>query len=98
MLLLFTISITPKKYLHDFFARHTHIVTNSSTNEQAHVTKAGYNCDCNNLVATSPFMDEADCIVVVCPIIYPAFFVPFSNLLHGTSYSFTELRGPPAVG
>jgi len=98
MLLLFTFSITPKRYLHDLFAGHTHIVTNSSTAEQAHVIKSGFNCDCNTLVATSSFIDEKDNIGVVWPTMYLAFLVSFSNPVYSASYSFTELRGPPAVG
>jgi len=98
MLIIFTISISPKRYLHDIFANHNDTISLAVNDGKLQLSEAGYNCDCNNLVATSPFMDEAVNIVVICPTIYPAFFVAFSNPLHSTSYSFTELRGPPAVG
>lgn len=98
MLVLFTFSITPKRYLHDLFAGHTDIVNIENTGDETCIGKSTFNCDCNTLVATSPFIDDADESVIDFPKLYPPFFAAYTNPLLGTTYSFTELRGPPALG
>ncbi len=96
--MVFSLSITPKQWLHHLFAGHEDMAICTTDHDHSHFTKAGYQCDCNNLVATSPYTPE------------PSFIIPGISLQHSTTYqatttealfssvhSFFELRGPPAT-
>src|SRR5688572_18751214 len=98
MLVLFTFSITPKRYLHDLFAGHTDTITKSLNDGNAHVSKSGFQCDCDNLVATSPFTDQADGIHIARLLVHSSQFTSYITPVYTSSHSFIELRGPPSVG
>jgi hypothetical protein len=53
-MLLFLISITPKKYFHDLIADHTDDSL-TTINHATSVNNAGINCHFQNLVVESPF-------------------------------------------
>ncbi len=96
LLLVFTFSITPKKFLHDAIANHKDKVALTSPGDTHQLSNTGFICKCDNLVAESPFTDE--------PIYFD--FAPLqlfsvekdSKLYHfySSAYFFFELRGPPA--
>lgn len=98
MLLIFTFSITPKRYLHDLFAGHKDTVSKVADDGKVYVSQSGFNCDCNTLVATSPFTEHADVIEVTGLAEYPSLFIALTTAVYTSSYSFTELRGPPSLG
>ena len=93
LLTVFILGITPKRILHDVFAKHTDI-NSKKTNTPLHITTSGYNCDRDNLVAESIFVN--DLTVLDLPI-----FHRFSNyLFKNTSFSsiseiYSSHRGPP---
>src|SRR5687768_10253481 len=68
MLILFTFSITPKLFLHDLFTNHTDTVYKKTVDDKAQVSKSGFTCDCNDLVATSPFTEHKNAIEL--PILF----------------------------
>ncbi len=92
---MFALGITPKQVLHDALTNHQH--TAAKEKAGAWVNKDRFNCDDENLVAESPFVDLACAIIVPVP---PAFSA--NTNVRVTSYSFLhpfffELRGPPSV-
>jgi len=97
LLVLFAFSITPKKVLHDLVANHrdSHSKT-CADNSTTKIVKAGYNCNTEDLVAESPFIENS------CPTELPeppSLSLIFSDRPENFYYFhqlFAELRGPPA--
>jgi hypothetical protein len=94
MLLVFSLSITPKRFLHAVFAKHIDNKQVKNNDQPYQLTSSGYNCDTDNLVAESPFEYGSNGTVVP----------PTSNFLSYTlleiSFTsvekvYTTLRGPP---
>lgn len=99
LLFLFTISITPKIYLHDAIANHKDGVTLCDHPQKTGVCihQKGYNCDVNDPVVANPYL----ILPIVNGLSIERVFLDFS-----TSYSFAciqncfihkESRGPPTV-
>ncbi len=95
LLLVFTLGITPKRFLHNAFAKHTDANFKKTTDKPFQVNKSGFNCDCDNLVAESSF------VVDLQEFNFPLFTSFSSYLIKNISYSsiseiYSQLRGPPA--
>lgn len=89
-------AITPKQVIHKAIADHEDSSPRKINNQLA-VSPVGIHCDCNNIVATSPFAQTA-----VKPEIKKALhFEPYSEIisvrLTSTIHFFFNLRGPPSV-
>jgi hypothetical protein len=97
MLILFTLSITPKLYLHAVFADHTDLVCKKTDNGKTQVSKNGFACDCNNQVATSPFTEHDDAPKIGTVTVYQSFVVNFTSQIISTTRFYSALRGPPVV-
>lgn len=97
MLLIFTLSITPKVFLHDLTADHKDEASVILHCHDQHVSRVGFTCDCNNLVSTSPYTEEA---VFQMPLPGAIALVPYVNRFTDPVYTaeifFSSLRGPPA--
>lgn len=97
LLLVFLVSITPKRYWHDALAHHTDNFSLNKDHGTTQVNKGGFNCDWNMQVATSPFT-ELDEVRPTTPLLIHERHYGFSNI---SFYSFTllhrALRGPPAI-
>ncbi|HMR90915.1 MAG TPA: hypothetical protein PKC69_01315 [Chitinophagaceae bacterium] len=97
MLLFFTLSITPKQYLHDLFAGHQDMAATAQSKD-TQVAKQGYHCECNSLVATSPFTEQDDIPFIQPLVVYqPAAATHLTESFHSAFSRFYELRGPPAI-
>jgi hypothetical protein len=93
MLMLFTLSIMPKLYLHDIFAAHQDMM---STTEPG-IVKNGYSCDVNDLVATSPFT-ETDKVIKFNPEIeFAVFHTRYTSQIATAAPECFTLRGPPML-
>lgn len=96
LLLVFILSATPKRFLHDVIANHQHQAHYNKNNHQAAVTVAGFNCQIDNLVVDIPF----DVVETLQFAFHKQFFSTYTQSLY--QYSFTAqhviiaLRGPPA--
>jgi hypothetical protein len=55
LLLVFTFSITPRKYLHDAIATHQDKVAVSASDKVLQINPSGFSCKADNQVAESPF-------------------------------------------
>jgi hypothetical protein len=97
MLVLFAFSITPKKALHDVLTNHRdrHYQQNASGDDQ--LTRAGFNCKCDNLVAESPFTGHDNRFELTVPRFFPDQKDAVLYNYYSTPHFFFELRGPPSV-
>lgn len=90
------LGITPKKFLHDLFAKHTDVTFKLKSDKPFQLSTSGYNCDCDNLVAESTFTNDLQ--VFNFPV-----FTSFSNyIVRDISFSsidktYSPLRGPPVT-
>jgi len=94
LLVVFAFSITPKQFLHNVVARHTDSRPGKKNDSPYQLSNAGYNCDCNNLVAESAFVNDLPAFT------FPVFtsFSPY--IVKDISFSsvsgiYSALRGPP---
>lgn len=94
LLLVFIVGITPKKTLHNWFASHKDSTSKIPVGNTQQLTKAGFNCDCNDLVAESNFITFSSLIVVNKPSISPFVFFCIPSLV-SPSLFYNNLRGPP---
>ena len=69
LLFVFTLGITPRKTLHDWFANHKDSTAKIPSGKTTQFSKAGYNCQCDDLVAESHFVTFNNSIVVNFPSI-----------------------------
>jgi len=95
-MLVFALSITPKRFLHEVFAKHSDSRTKKNTDKPFQFTYQGFNCDVDNIVAQSPFESYQ------CSFAFSSFssFLPyiFSNVsFSSTEHIHSSLRGPPAI-
>ncbi len=97
ILFVFAISITPTIVFHNWLAGHTDTVKKPIETKGEQLGRKTYNCQCDHIVAESPFTEPAK-------EINPAAALPFSLIkeelqVHFISfqYYFYSLRGPPAV-
>ncbi len=95
MLIVFGVAITPTAYLHKLFANHKD-TCNNVVDGKIQVNKAGINCHCDNLVATSPFTGAGEEVVIKTPCSFVLHFQQITSENLFTAHIFFKLRGPPA--
>lgn len=97
LLLVFSFSIAPKKYLHDAIANHKDTIKLASPHHGEQLTHTGFVCKCDNLVAESPFTND----VSYFNLVPAAAFSPQQSTVlyhfYSTHVFFFELRGPPVA-
>jgi hypothetical protein len=97
MLLLFVTSITPKRFLHHWFANHKDVAVQVANHQdQAQLHKDGIHCDCNHLVATSPFTHISTVIDWAAPVYHGRAITPAVCDTYSTTSTVCSLRGPPS--
>lgn len=97
LLLVFTLAVTPKKFLHDTVANHKHQLhyTKNSCRQVA-VTVAGFNCQVDNLVVDIPFEVVATFRFNFQKQFFNTYRQSVELHCHVSSYYSHTLRGPPA--
>lgn len=95
LLFVFIIGIVPKKILHDYFANHKDIIAKISVAKTQQFTKAGFNCNCDNLVAESPFITPGIFTLPQIDFIHALFYSQTATFFF-LSLSENNLRGPPS--
>ncbi|MFL5788708.1 MAG: hypothetical protein ACJ748_11690 [Flavisolibacter sp.] len=98
LIFLLALGLTPKILLHNFLADHKDSCFDNHSLKGDQVTKEGYNCSFENLVAESPFISE-DLIIETSQPEANTRHISFTltdYLLHLSHYA--ELRGPPTMG
>lgn len=97
MLVVFTIGITPKIYLHDAFTHHKDERFSGAGKQQQSIGTFEYSCGFINIESTVPFLEAAPFIDVVLPAVTNSY--PVQRTVNAL-YRFTTpvfLRGPPAI-
>jgi len=93
-LLLFTLSITPKRFLHDALANHTDSARSQSGDVQE-VYASGFQCHADELVVDAPFIPEPAALYSHVTLF--SSFDYASPLFPEISHSLlvSTVRGPP---
>ncbi|MGJ7029844.1 hypothetical protein [Niabella hirudinis] len=96
MLVVFTISITPRIYLHDVFTHHKDQLFNAHTTAQKSIGAFEYSCGFINIESTSPFLEAGPFIGPAAPAFLQECFVQRTVNPFFRPSAHTALRGPPA--
>ena len=94
LLVIFALSITPKRFLHDVFAEHIDNRQQKSNEAPNQLTNAGYNCDNDNLVAESNFIHNQQIFSAPVLISFSAYIFHHISFTSVTGI-YSSLRGPP---
>jgi hypothetical protein len=94
LLCLFSLSITPKQWLHNIFADHKDFYTHT-VGDHLQFTKSGFHCDCDNLVVNTPFIHVDGPNESTGIQIFPAYEAIINNASTPGHDYFFHLRGPP---
>jgi len=97
LLLLFSFSITPKKTLHDLFARHRDVPVRSSQVVSPLLAQSGFHCRCDNQVVESPYVTDLPRLELLVPSGFGKPHVSAAEDFPTTIQFYTGLRGPPAL-
>ncbi|MBO9631656.1 MAG: hypothetical protein J7578_00965 [Chitinophagaceae bacterium] len=95
LLLLFALSITPKKVLHDLLVHHQDDI--SYHHDAPTIIKSGFHCDTENNVAESPFTGEEPASIPEPPPVFISVNDAVSSSIHSFGVFHFLLRGPPAL-
>ena len=97
ILLVFAFSITPTIVFHNWLADHTDTLKKSTNTTGKQIGKKTFNCNCDNIVAESPFTESDKEIIVIPEQLFS--LVKINNPVHFTTslHIFYSLRGPPVV-
>ena len=85
----------PKQVLHDVLTHHQHF--QGKEKNGASVSKDRFNCDDENLVAQSPFIDHNHTLLIVVPSAFKVDTDLFFTSYFYLHQFFFELRGPPSL-
>jgi hypothetical protein len=96
LLLVFTFSIAPKKFLHDAIANHKDKTALVSATGEAQLSTTGFICKCDNLVAESPFTNDIAYFDFAPVQIFSVQKDATLYHYYSSTYFFFGLRGPPA--
>ncbi len=94
LLAVFTLGITPKKTLHSLLANHTDSTFKANDGKLQQLSKAGFNCQCDNLVAESNFIAGID-LIIISPAVSHAHFTSYYTSFFSLPHLLFNLRGPP---
>jgi hypothetical protein len=94
LLFVFTLGITPKKTLHNWFATHKDSTSTIPGGVTQQITKAGFICSCDDFVAESHFVSVSSFVTINIPVLRSV--ISFHNAeFISLSLFFFKLRGPP---
>lgn len=95
MLVIFTFSIMSKQVVHDLIADHVDYKSAFSHDETS-VSQAGFNCDCDDLVVSSPYIGTVSTYRLSASLLYQAYQTTAHDFIHLSWHTTKDLRGPPA--
>jgi len=96
VLCTFLLSITPKQLLHNLSANHKDLSA-KRTSDKLQYSISGFNCDCNNIVATSPFTETPTSTEITGIFQFPLFTESKPITIFSADRFYFNLRGPPAI-
>jgi len=93
LLVLFALSITPKRFVHNVFANHTDKQSQKSTGSSDQLSSSTYNCDDDNQVA-EPGLISSECFETPSLFTFSNYIVKNISFTSSTA-NYSSLRGPP---
>jgi hypothetical protein len=94
---VFAFGITPKRSLHNLLADHKDGKTSANTRPVgALLTRASFNCQCDNLISESPFVSNSVAEGITAASLFPVFITGGIQQPVSSSPLSFSLRGPPA--
>ncbi|MBS1661079.1 MAG: hypothetical protein JST68_08515 [Bacteroidetes bacterium] len=97
LLVLFTFSATPRKFLHDWFANHKDIPGKFTQDSHTRVQQTTYNCQTQDQVVESPFISGPTPILLQAPLTACIRYAESEIRIQTRFFVFLSLRGPPAL-
>lgn len=97
-LALFAFGITPRLTLHNLVANHKDGRTRSVLPDpySTQLSKASFNCQCDNLISESPFVMQASVHVAIAVTCFKSFTARYAEFVFTAAQYCSCLRGPPA--
>jgi hypothetical protein len=98
LLVVFAFSITPRQALHNWLADHedtTH--PHCDYGDVTHYGNYGFHCECDNLVAESPFTSQEDIIEYHSLPVFAGRRGFIAHCFYAEAPGVFSLRGPPAA-
>jgi hypothetical protein len=95
LLMIFSFSITPKKFLHDAIATHKDKIIIAATDNTLQISHTAFACKADNLVAESPFTEQDNSFDFSALSIFSEEQSIAPYHFYSADYFFFELRGPP---
>ncbi|HLK30081.1 MAG TPA: hypothetical protein VKT28_15985 [Puia sp.] len=96
MLMVFAFSVTPKILLHNLVADHRDTPRSHNNSKEQQLSKTGFNCNCDNLVVESPFVNDYVEIDLSVTQNFSGQKIAYENNFYSLHYFYFELRGPPS--
>ena len=96
MMLLFTFSIMPKKYLHDLVANHEDFYS-LHFGDKTTVSQTGFNCQCEDLVVSTPFIQTSFGLNISSLYVYKELASSPIIIFFLNTYTTKDSRGPPSI-
>jgi hypothetical protein len=98
LLVLFAFGISPKITLHNLVANHKDGRTKSVLSDpySTQLSKASFNCQCDNLVSESPFVEETSAPAALPLLVFDVYKDGFIEEVYSSNCFSFSLRGPPA--
>lgn len=98
VLCAFLLSITPKQILHRLAANHKDRACQKiNDSHKFHYNTFGFNCDCDSIVATSPFTETPVEFAIPKLIHFSFYQESSSSSLSSSDHFYFKLRGPPVT-
>ena len=94
LLFVFAVSITPKRLLHNAFAKHVDIRYQRTNDTPYQFAPSGYNCDNDDLVAESAFESVSQHFDLPAFPSFPSYILKNISFT-STAGIYSPLRGPP---
>ena len=94
LLIIFSLAITPRIALHNWFAHHKDSNGHLPADNRQQLSTAGFNCNCENLVAESHFATFSITLLFGVRLVHYSYFqriTPSATV----SLDLQHLRGPP---
>jgi hypothetical protein len=96
MLMVFAFSVTPKILLHNLVADHRDTPRSHNSSKEQQLSKTGFNCNCDNLVVESPFINDFAAVRLSDQPEFAKRHITFINDFSFPFLFYFRLRGPPA--
>jgi len=97
MLIVFAFSVTPKILLHNLVADHRDTPRSHNNSKQNQLSKTGFNCNCENLVVESPFVNDFVPFNLSIASQFANRQFVYNDDFRSVNHFYFELRGPPAI-